>query len=77
MVYETYEEAADAREYPDDEMVCGVRMPDESARYFVMPVDAPDQVIHDRAFQIRNGRPVSDYERLLKDLAERLNPVEA
>lgn len=75
--FETYDEAAAARENPDAEMVCGVRMQDESARYFIMPSDAPDQVIHDRAFEIRNGRPVSEYERMIKSLAEKLQPVDA
>jgi hypothetical protein len=69
-VFETYEDAVLAREL-DTDMVCGVRMEDESARYFLMPCDAPDDVVADRAFEIRNGRPVSNYERVIRELAER------
>lgn len=70
-VFETYEEAVLSREDPERTIVCGVRMEDESARYFVMPIDAQDDEIADRAFEIRNGRPVSNYERTIRELAER------
>jgi hypothetical protein len=66
-VFETYEEADQNRD-PDHEMVCGVRMEDDSARYFVLPRDVSDQAAADRAFEIRNGRPVSSYERWLQDI---------
>lgn len=69
--FETWEAAAESRVDEDTEMVCGVRMEDESARYFVVPRDTPDQEIADMAFEIRNGRPVTPYERTIRELAER------
>lgn len=75
--FETYDEAFAAIEDPEADMVCGVRMEDESARYFVMPRNAPDDLIADRSFEIRNGRPVSNYERMIKSLAERLTTADA
>lgn len=66
-VFETYDEANDNRD-EEHEMVCGVRMPDDSARYFVLPRDISDDAAAERAFEIRNGRPVSSYERWLKQI---------
>jgi hypothetical protein len=66
-VFETYEEAADNHD-PDTEMVCGVRLDDESVRYFVMPREADDEVGYERAFEIRHGRPMSSYERWLREI---------
>ena len=75
-VFETFEEANAALD-ADHEMVCGVRMEDDSARYFVMPRDVPDEVAADRAFEIRHGRPVSSYERWLKQIVEDRKSAEA
>jgi hypothetical protein len=69
-VFETWEEADQSRD-PDTEMVCGVVMEDKSPRYFVVSRDTEDDVIAERAFEIRNGRPVSSYERTIRELAER------
>jgi len=69
--FDSWEEADQSRENPDAEMVCGVRMEDETARYFVVPRETSDDEIAEMAFEIRNGRPVSNYERTIRDLAER------
>lgn len=66
-MFETYEEADENRDEAH-EMVCGVRMEDESARYFILPRDVSDEAAAERAFEIRNGRPVSSYERWLKQI---------
>lgn len=51
-------------------MVCGTLMKDGEPRYFVLPSDVPDHLIRDTAFQIREGRPVSSWERWILELAE-------
>lgn len=66
--FETYEEARDS--VPDDQhVVCGTRLLDGSARYFVLRADTPDALGHDIAFEIRNGRLPSQYEKWLKEIA--------
>jgi hypothetical protein len=69
VAFETFEEADDVRD-PDHEVVCGVRMDDGSARYFVLDADCPDDVGHDVAFAIRHGRQPTSYEAWLKRVAE-------
>lgn len=64
-VFETYEEAADGHD-PETEMVCGVRMEDESVRYFVLPREVDDEFGYERAFQIRHGRSMTGYEKWLR-----------
>lgn len=67
-VFNTFDDAAGAR--TDDESVCGVRLEDGSDRYFLMPADTPDGTIHDRAFEIRHGKPMTSYQRTIMDLAQ-------
>jgi hypothetical protein len=65
-VFETYEEA-DADCDHDTEMVCGVMVDDETARYFVLPRGVDDEVGYERAFEIRHGRSMTGYEKWLRD----------
>lgn len=76
-VFETYEEAQESIEDPDGFMVCGVRMEDESAKYFVLPRDVDDEEGYQVAFRVRHGREMSSYERWLRDLAMDRRTVDA
>ena len=68
LTYETYEAADLARESDETHMVCGVRLEDGSDRYFVLPRDIPDEKAYEIAFEIRNGRPITDYEHWLRSM---------
>lgn len=67
--YEDFD-AAKADAGPDD-MVNGTLVKGE-ARYFVLPRATTDEQIHDAAFEVRNGRTPSDYERWLMTQAKAL-----
>lgn len=54
------------------EFVCGVVLEDGEGAAFVMPEGASDAEVRDAAFTIRHGRPVTDSERYLGSLAERM-----
>jgi hypothetical protein len=71
VAFTTYDEADEARD-PEIEMVCGVRMKDGTDRYFLMGRQAPDELVHDTAFEIREGREISPYERSLHEVAAQL-----
>ena len=74
--FDDYDAAVDAAD-PDTEMVCGTYLLDGvTPKYFVLSKDTPDHVGRDTAFQIRNGRPPSQYERWLVEIAEDLHEVE-
>lgn len=70
--YTDFDEASVAK--GDGQMLCGTLDHEKVAHYFVMPVDASDEQISDRAFEIREGRPRSEYERWLMKTAESLRP---
>jgi hypothetical protein len=59
------------REAGPDEMVCGTIGSDGNPTYFVMPRDASDEDVRGRAFEIREGRSLSGYERSLMKFSER------
>lgn len=75
LAFNTWDEAAAVHD-ETIEMVCGVRMEDGTDRYFVMGREAPDELIHDTAFEIRNGRGVSPYEQSLHEVAAQLRESE-
>lgn len=63
-IFESYEEASAA--CTDSEFVCGTLLKNGAgARYFAMAADTPDDIIRDRCFEIREGRPLGEYERAL------------
>lgn len=68
LTYDTYEEADAARESEDTHMVCGVRIEEGVDRYFVLPRSIPDETAYEIAFEIKNGRPITKYERWLRSM---------
>ena len=54
----------------DGEIVCGTYLDDGEPLYFTAPRESTEQDIRDRAFEARNGRPMSRTERHLLELAE-------
>lgn len=48
---------------PDGHMVCGIK--GEPPVYFSIHADATDEEIAQRAFEVRNGRPMSQAEEIL------------
>jgi len=54
----------------DDEIVCGTYSDNGDPLYFTAPREATEDEIRDRAFAARNGRPLSQTERHLLELAE-------
>lgn len=71
--FETYEAAAERNEDPDKFMVCGTRLLDGTPRYFLLDRETPDHIGRDISFEIRNGRPPSQYERWLVEIARDLH----
>ena len=70
MVFDSFDKATAAA--ATGEVVCGTLLSSGEPRYFVVSVDASDETIRDRSFEIREGRPPSTYERwLLKVAADR------
>lgn len=49
----------------DDGSVCGFQDEDGTPHYFVVPKDAPEELIRARAFEAVNGRPMNRAEQLL------------
>lgn len=62
-------DAAQTAAGPDD-MVCGTLLKSGEPAYFLMPRGTDQEVVRDAAFQIRNGRVLSSYERFLLGQAE-------
>ncbi|MCH2506588.1 MAG: hypothetical protein MK125_13695 [Dehalococcoidia bacterium] len=54
----------------DGEIVCGTYSDNGDPLYFTAPREATEDEIRDRAFAARNGRPLSQVERHLLELAE-------
>lgn len=65
--FDTFEAAQEAR--GEDHQICGTYL-GEKPVYFLMPSDASDGQIADRAFEVKNGRPPSEYERWLLEMAQ-------
>lgn len=68
--YDSYEAADESRD-AEKEMVCGVRLEDDAAAYFVMPREAEDDAVHDAGFAIRHGKPMDSYQREIMRLARK------
>lgn len=68
--FDTREDADAALEdaKPETLMVCGT-FRDDKPVYFLLPAEADNDVVSDAAFQIREGRLPSPYERTLRRLA--------
>lgn len=77
--------AAKAQAEEVDGRVCGTLLPSGEPVYFVMPDDADEWDVQERAFEIRNGRPMSKLERKIiavmhmstDDVADMLETQEA
>jgi hypothetical protein len=54
------------------QMVCGTLLKDGSPAYFLLAADTADADVREVAFSVREGRQMSDYERLLLQQAELL-----
>lgn len=67
MVFETFDDATAAA--ATGQVVCGTLLLSGEPRYFLVDADAPTEVIRDRSFEIREGRPPSTYERWLLRVA--------
>lgn len=74
-IFDDWESAVSAK--TDDVQICGTLLKSGEPRYFLMPASAADDDIRDRAFAVREGRDISDYERLLIEQAQRLREVSA
>jgi hypothetical protein len=73
-IFEDWDAAVSAK--TDELQICGTLLKSGAPRYFLMPAAAPDEDIRDRAFAVREGRDISDYEKLLLEQAMRLrDPV--
>lgn len=57
-----------AQQAGDDEIVCGTLIDDKPV-YFLMPADATEADVRERAFEVRTGRPMTKIERTLLDIA--------
>tara|TARA_R110001606_G_scaffold364762_2_gene519331 strand:+ start:2895 stop:3161 length:267 start_codon:yes stop_codon:yes gene_type:complete len=57
--------------------ICGVMVEDGKPRYFTQELEAEDASIADKAFEIRNGRSMSEYEHWLLDMARSTRSVDA
>jgi hypothetical protein len=69
MVFEDFDSAAAAKH--DGQMICGVRLEDQSDRYFLMPVTASNEDVSRRSFEIYHGKPMSRYQEFVMELALR------
>lgn len=67
MVFDSFDEATAAA--AANEVVCGTLLSSGEPRYFLVAADASDEMIRDRSFEIREGRPPSSYERWLLKVA--------
>lgn len=57
----------------ETEMVCGTLDKETNdVVYFLMPRGVDDDAVAEQAFQVREGRPRSEYERWLMDQAKAL-----
>lgn len=80
--FETFAEALESVSATDADhardlgySVCGVYLDENTPRYFVVEVDGAGEPVEDPAelaFQIRNGRSMSEYERWALDMAQKL-----
>lgn len=60
--------------------VCGVYLDENTPRYFMMEIDSAGEPIEDPsevAFQIRNGRSISEYERWALSMAKSMRGPDA
>jgi hypothetical protein len=75
MVTEDYE-AARAHAEEIGWRLHGTYRKDGTPVYFVLAPEAEDQEIHDKAFEIREGRPINEYEKWGIEVAKRLAGAE-
>jgi hypothetical protein len=68
--FEDFDAAVTAK--GEGEQVCGTLLKSGEPRYFLMPADAADEEVRDRAFQVREGREISTYEQFLIQQATEL-----
>lgn len=57
--------------------ICGVMVAEGVPRYFTQELEVEDDSIAGRAFEIRNGRSMSDYESWLLEMARSVRGVNA
>jgi hypothetical protein len=68
--FRDFVEADNAR--AEGQMVCGTLLHDGTPTYFLLAADTADADVREVAFSVREGRHMSDYERLLLQQAELL-----
>ena len=66
---EAYQKAHDNAE--DGEIICGTLNHEGRPLYFAVPATATNEDVRRKAFEIRNGRPMSKTELLLAEYAAR------
>jgi hypothetical protein len=69
-IFDDWESAVSAK--ADDQQICGTLLKSGEPRYFLMKADAADDEVRDRAFAVREGREISEYERMLLERAQML-----
>jgi len=74
--YKTFDEALESVGAEDADharqmgfTICGVMMDENTPRYFTQEIEAQDDSIAGKAFEIRHGRTMSDYEQWLLEMA--------
>lgn len=72
--FPTFDEAKAAAD-PLGLTVAGTWKADKVAVYFLTSPDAPDDEVRASAFQVRHGRPMSEYEQFILGLAEQGVPA--
>jgi hypothetical protein len=53
--------------------LCGTLLASGEPRYFILPAETTTAEVRETAFQIREGRPMSSYERWALAAAERFH----
>lgn len=70
MTFDDFEAAKAAQD--DGQSLCGTYV-DGKPTYFFAPSDASEDDVQDLAFEVRNGRPMSGYEKFLLSAARELH----
>lgn len=70
MTFDDFEQAKAAQ--GDGQSLCGTYV-GEKPVYFLAPAGASEDDVQDLAFEVRNGRPMSGYEKFLLSAARELH----
>jgi hypothetical protein len=67
----TFDERADAdADLPAGHVVCATLTKEGKPVYFTAPADTSDDRMREIAFEIREGEPMSDYQKFMIDRAK-------